>query len=85
MIVIKIELWPHGDESKCREIGRAIIANIGGTPEFGVYQAELLKSAEYANSQNVGAVYKRGIVEGFSRKSGSPWRLLKLALEACGV
>ena len=82
--MIKIELWPHGDETRAREIGRAEIANVGGTVEYGNYDVRLFKSAEYAKSENVGKIYKRGHVGMFARRN-SPWRLLRLALEACKV
>lgn len=30
MLVVKVEVWPHGDERSAREIGRATIVNFGG-------------------------------------------------------
>lgn len=48
MLVIRIELWPKGDERRAREIGRGLIANVGGTDQVGDYEVRLLKSAEYA-------------------------------------
>lgn len=44
MIVIKVELWPLGVESKAREIGRAYIANDGaGSTERGDYVAAVCR------------------------------------------
>jgi hypothetical protein len=79
MIVVKVELWPHGEEARAREIGRARIINDGtGDLARGNYQVELLKSAEY--SKRPGTIYKRGTVRGFLRRRG-PWPLLMLAIQ----
>jgi hypothetical protein len=78
MIVVKVEMWPKGDEKRAREIGRAHIANVGGDGERADYDVKLLKSAKYSQ-HNAGKVYKRGRVEGFRRHRG-PWPLLFLAL-----
>jgi hypothetical protein len=43
MLTIKIELWPMGDESTAREIGRMYIANVGGTDERGDYVAAVCR------------------------------------------
>jgi hypothetical protein len=40
VIVIRVEIWPHGIEAAKREIGIATIANDGtGTDEIGHYRA----------------------------------------------
>ena len=31
MMVVRIELWPQGDESQKRELGVAHVANVGGS------------------------------------------------------
>ena len=80
MIVVKVELWPHGDQTRMREIGRAHISNVGGNEDFGRYEVELLKSAEYS-VRNAGKVYRRGSVVNFRRKLG-PWPLLMYALQS---
>ncbi len=83
MLVIKVELWPKGDESRAREIGRGLIANVGGDAQTGHYEVRLLKSAEY--SRNPGDVWKRGRVQGFPRLVLGPWDLLLRGLvAACG-
>lgn len=38
MLVIKIELWPFGDEKKKSVIAQAVVANVGGTAELGNYE-----------------------------------------------
>lgn len=88
MLVIRIELWPKGDESRAREIGRGLIANVGGTDQVGDYEVRLLKSAEYAKSYDPRrpGVWRRGTVAGFPRLRLGPWDLLLRALvAACGA
>lgn len=45
MVVVKIELWPVGDESKARCLGKAEIALTGlsDDKQFGNYKFNLLK------------------------------------------
>lgn len=74
MLVIKIELWPFGDESQKRDLGVARIINDGtGDANTGNYTVQLLKGAEY--SRHPGDVYKRGRVLNYPRMLG-PWPLL---------
>jgi hypothetical protein len=43
MIVVKVELWPHGLEDEKAEIGEILIKNnLSGTPMRGNYDYELL-------------------------------------------
>lgn len=38
MIVVRIEVWPHGDSSKARELDQVFIVNDGtGTKDLGNY------------------------------------------------
>lgn len=37
MLVVKVELWPHGDRTKRRELGQMTIGNVGGDIERGDY------------------------------------------------
>ncbi len=74
MLVIKIELWPFGDESKKRDLGTARIINDGtGDLKTGNYTIQLLKGAEY--SSRPGTLYKKGRVRNYPRALG-PWPLL---------
>jgi hypothetical protein len=79
MIVIRIELWPRGDEAAKRDLGIAHINNVGGTAEAGHYEATLFKSPEYAKTDGA---WREGRVTNFPRRSGKfgPWDLLLLAL-----
>ena len=80
MIVCKIEMWPKGDATKAREIGRVLIVNIGGTATSGEYAIEIPKSAEYAKSKGT---WRRGRVHMFPRVRLGPIDLLLRALIAC--
>ena len=81
MLVVKIELWPKGDESKARQIGRIDIINDGtGTSEFGNYNVNIHHS-ELLNKTPLSRFYKIGKVTGFMRKL-SPYHLLMRALSS---
>jgi hypothetical protein len=83
VIVVKLELWPLGDESRRQDLGTAHIANEGGDDNgASTYSVRLLKGAKY--STNPGSVWKLGKVVGFPRASTQvgPWELLFLALES---
>lgn len=41
MIVVKIEMWPGGNEHKAHEIGRALIANVSDLAETSNYVARV--------------------------------------------
>lgn len=82
MIVVNIEMWPKGDESKKRPIGRIVIINEGsGDVHNGNYNAILEKTAEYAAPENVGKAWKRVTVEGFDRIRRGPYDLLYQVLK----
>ena len=55
MLVIKIEMWPQGDESKKRLLEQAFIYNDGGDAgdELGNYVALLLKSPRFMKGNSV--------------------------------
>jgi hypothetical protein len=83
MVVVKVELWPNGDETKARTIGRIKIANDGtGTLERGNYNVELSHSGRYSNKPGV---WKKGKVVGYRRLAQSPYHLVKMALTAAGI
>jgi hypothetical protein len=79
MLVCKIELWPHGDETRARNLGCVEIANIGGTQTRGDYKVKLSKSAEYAKRPGN---WKSGAVTNFPRTRLGPYDLLLRALAA---
>jgi len=80
MIVVKIELWPHGNESKAREIGRCNIWNDGtGTKERGNYKAELKHAGIYYGKEGN---WKTGGVKDH-RRNLSPYHLVYSAIKNC--
>ena len=84
MIVIKIELWPGGDERCKQDLGSARITNtvdatVKSAGEIGDYRVELLKGARYS-LRAAGSVWKTCVVSGFPRKGLGPWDLLYRAL-----
>lgn len=79
MVVVKIELWPRGDERQAREIGRVRITNDGtGDSQYGNYDAELAHAGRYAGRPGV---WKRGRV-GRHYRDLSPYHLVARALAA---
>lgn len=87
MIIVKIEMWPEGDESKAREIGRTYISNVGGSLTRGDYAVRVCREGnfEYApRATREGKGFLRtGRVESYPRASYNVWRLVSRALRAC--
>ncbi len=72
MLVIRIELWPFGDEAHKKEIGIAHIANIGGhseSPRKGHYVMRIFKEKSEK-------VWKECGILDFPRQKLGPWDLL---------
>lgn len=81
MIVVKIELWPLGDESRSQEIGRMEIANdatktykTGGNR--GDYAVSLMRRGTIDKVQRVGRV------EDHARNSITVWNLIHKAIKS---
>lgn len=72
MIVVKVELWPHGDASQARELERVSITNVDGTPTLGEYNVQI---ADSGLSAHVGR---------WPRQRRSPLQLVCRALQALG-
>jgi hypothetical protein len=82
MIVVKVELWPFGDEDKARLLGVLMIANDGtGDNKKASYEVQASHAGKYFGKRK--EPYKTGRVEGFLR-SLSPYRLIFRALKALG-
>lgn len=82
MVVVKIEMWPHGDETKMYPLGVITIANDGtGTTTTGNYQVTASHSGSYFGQRP--EPYKKGRVLGFLRNL-SVYRLVARALAAIG-
>ena len=81
MLVVKIEMWPGGDEDRRREIGRMYIANKGfdvhpDHPRRGDYVVRLMRRGAKNTVQRTAEVLD------YPRESYSVWVLVKRALDA---
>lgn len=85
MLVIKVELWPHGDETRAQEIATGVIGNDGsGNWQYGNYNVVLSNNGEcdpHGMYEQAVAQDKQTRVEKFYRDSGV-WKLLRVALNA---
>jgi len=82
MVVVKIEMWPHGDESKAYPLGKIEIANDGtGDAQSGNYDVTAFHAGIFYGKRR--EPYKTGRVVGFLRRL-SPYALLAKALKAIG-
>jgi len=78
MIVIKIELWPSGDESKRKELCRGSIVNDWtGTNEEANYNISLLGSGD---TDFDGPVEMSATLNYFKRKKYELWDLVAQAM-----
>lgn len=77
MIVIKVELWPWGFESRKRELGRMHITNDGsGTAKRGDYKVAVMRKG------TTNKVQREGEVKDYPRQSYTVWRLVQRALRS---
>lgn len=81
MIVIDLQMWPRGDETKKYSLGAVVIVNVGGTLDMGEYEVRILKSASHGAKK--AGVWKAGKVSGFPRLRLGATDLLLRALVAC--
>lgn len=75
MLVVKVELWPNGSQSKAREIGRMEIAHVGGDLAVGEYRVEVPAGRDWCGRQ--------GEVNGHDRLLPIWWLVAK-ALKSVG-
>ena len=79
MIVIKIELWPRGNESRAKEIGRMTLTNDAATTladdSRGSYHVRLMRRG------TTDKVQRAGYVENWPRKREPIWKLVHRALD----
>jgi len=79
MIVVKIEMWPLGFESKARELGRMYITNDGtGHEKRGNYNVAVCRKG----STDKKSPLRTGRVEDYPRLSYNVWRLILRALRS---
>lgn len=85
MIVVKLEMWPGGDEARAYTLGRTYIWNEGTTddPSKGNYGVAVMrKGCEYSHPINASARTRSGEVKNYPRLSYNVWRLIIRALKA---
>lgn len=77
MIVIKVELWPGGNEARAQEIARGRIANDGtGTLASGNYRAA------FTSEVSADRYLRKADIQNFPRRRKNVWELIRRALEA---
>lgn len=75
MIVVTVELWPHGQKARASHLGTAKIWNDGsGTMTRGNYKATLSRRGQ------PDSVWKGGTLQRFARKRLLAWDLVGLIL-----
>lgn len=75
MIVVKVELWPFGSESRKRILGEAhIINDATGSKTKGNYKFKLFK-------KNKHGIWKTGEIKNFPRLRRNGYDLLYLCLK----
>jgi hypothetical protein len=84
MIVVKVEMWPGGDESRAQEFARATITNqvkttVQSAGKFGDYAVRLSAGIQ-GRPECMKRTRKAGTVTGFDRVRRGIWDLLFLAL-----
>ena len=72
MLVIRLELWPGGDEKRKREIGHAEVWNVSDLADVSDYWFEVRAVA----GDNVGARQLYGKVKRHTRSLGA-WELVR--------
>lgn len=81
MIVVKIELWPFGNEARKSEIGRMYIANDGsGSAVDGSYDVAVCRRGSTAVPKHINPegpkATRTGRVCGYPRQAYNVWRLI---------
>lgn len=80
MLVIKVELWPHGDSERREEIAQMIIANDGtGTSSTGNYFGHTFRKGSAMKKENV---IHSGTVKDYPRQRLHVWNLVARMLKS---
>jgi hypothetical protein len=86
MLAVIVQIWPRGNPSKAREIGRAYIANVGGTLTRGDYDVAVCRrgTASVPDPINIAGpkATRSGRVTGYPRLAYNMWRLITRALKS---
>ncbi len=86
MIVVKVEMWPLGNEKKAYELSRAYIRNDAKTTiktkgDYGSYNADFMQSVKF----NPKKVWRKGRAEHIHRSRRGVWDILYVCLESAGL
>lgn len=85
MLVVKIEMWPRGQEDRSFEIGRTYIWNKGGNDKRGDYNVAVKRKGDFERKDGYlpskGAM-RSGEVINYPRLSYNVWRLVLRALKS---
>jgi hypothetical protein len=83
MIVVKLEMWPLGNEEKKYPLGEIRIMNDGkgDFPHYGNYKVDVKHGGKFVGKKGS---YRKGFVEKFKRTL-SPYHLLARALKSCNI
>ena len=86
MIVVKVEMWPKGDEDKKREIGRTYLYNAGGSLTRGDYEVRVCRKKRFETTlddlQTGNGFTRTARVEGYPRLAYNIWRLVLRSLRS---
>lgn len=86
MLVVKLEMWPNGDEAQAREIGRTYIYNDGGSTEIGDYGVRVCHEGQFSFEPwtvHLSKAFARSArVLSYPRLSLDVWRLVLRSLAA---
>lgn len=78
MIVVKIEIWPFGNESKSEELGRIHIVNDGSSDSSFKGSYDVYAGDPHTHFEDA---FDSSRVEGYDRDLGF-WLLFKQAIKA---
>lgn len=85
MIVVKIEMWPHGRQAAAREIGRTYIYNDGGSLTSGDYEVRVCRRGKFERSTEQitkgEGFTRKARVEKYPRLAFNVWRLIIRSLK----
>jgi hypothetical protein len=84
MLVVRVELWPHGDESRTKEIGRLLIYNVGGDNDHGDYRVALAHRGRTDTRKIMASPARSGEVNQHGRLRAHVWTLVAKALDSVG-
>lgn len=80
MIVVKLEMWPLGNEARAYELGRTYIRNVGTNldhPKKGNYEVKVCRKGktEFKGWRQIKAT-RTGQVDNWPRLTRNVWRLI---------